>query len=156
MTREILSLKYWYVPLSLIIAFIDIETFFVLDKIVYPGIIAGIVLSLTIWETIDHILGFSLGIGLIGFIAKFSILFLKKEGMGEGDIWIAGLIGIFLGLKLTLSTLLVSSILGIIIGGGLIALGKKKREDYIPFGAYLSVGAFISFIFKSKIDAFFI
>jgi len=143
----------FFFSLLILIAFIDLETFVVLDKVVYPGIAVGICLSIFLWRSYEHILGFIIGAGLIFLVAKLSFFILKMEGMGEGDIWIAGLIGLFLGFKLIISSLLISSIFGLLIGGSLILLGKKKRRDYIPYGTYLAFGALISFIFKAKINA---
>ncbi|MEW6007717.1 MAG: prepilin peptidase [bacterium] len=145
----------FFFSLLILIAFIDLETFLVLDKVVYPGIAVGILLYIFLWRDFDHILGLFLGGSLIFLVAKISPLILKMEGMGSGDIWIAGLIGLFLGFKLIISSLLISSIFAIIIGGGLILTGRKKRRDYIPYGPYLAFGAFISFIFKNRIEAIF-
>lgn len=145
----------FFFSILILIAFIDLETFLVPDDIIYLGIIVGNTLSICLWQPFDHILGFTVGFSFIFFVAKGSKLILKVEGMGDGDIWIAGLIGLFLGFKLVISSLLISSICGVIIGGSLILLGKKGRRDYIPYGPYLAFGAFTSFVFKAKIDTLF-
>lgn len=145
----------FFFSLLILIAFIDLETFLVLDKLVYPGIGFGIILSIFFWTPFEHILGFIVGFFPIFLVAEGSKRIFKVEGMGDGDSWIAGLIGLFLGFKLVISSLLIASIFGVIIGGSLILLGKKKRRDYIPYGPYLAFGAFTSFVFKAKIDAFF-
>lgn len=141
----------FFFSLLILIAFIDLETFLVLDKVIYPGIGIGIILSIFLWRSFDNILGFLFGFFIIFLVAKGSKIFLKVEGMGDGDKWIAGLIGLFLGFKLLVSSLLISSICGITIGGLLILMGKKKRRDYIPYGPYLAFGSLVSFIFKEKI-----
>lgn len=141
----------FFFSLLILIAFIDLETFLVLDRLIYPGIGLGIVLSIFLWKSYDNILSFLLGFSLIFLVGKgFKCLF-KTEGMGDGDRWIVGLIGLFLGIKLLISSLLISSLGGILIGGFFITIGKKKRKDYIPYGPYLAFGAFISFAFKEKI-----
>ncbi len=142
----------FFFSLLILIAFIDLETFLVLDKVIYPGVTMGIILSIFLFDTFDHILGLLVGMGLIFLIVKISPIFLKMEGMGDGDIWIAGFIGVFLGFKLLISSLLISSIFAIAIGGSLVLIGRKKRMDYIPYGPYLAFGAFISFIFKERIE----
>ncbi|MEW6680728.1 MAG: prepilin peptidase, partial [bacterium] len=102
------------------------------------------------------ILGLVFGGGLIFLLAKLSSLILKMEGMGSGDVWIAGLIGLFLGFRLLISSLLISSIFAIIIGGSLILMGRKKRRDYISYGPYLAFGALVSFVFKERISCLFL
>lgn len=146
----------FFFSLLILIAFIDLETFLVLDKVVYPGIAVGILLYIFLWRDLEHIFGLVFGGGLIFLVARLSPLILKMEGMGSGDIWIAGLIGLFLGFRLLISSLLISSIFAIIIGGFLILTGRKKRRDYIPYGPYLAFGAFISFVFKERISCLFL
>ena len=141
----------FFFSLLLVISVIDIETFFVLDKITYPGIIVGAILF---WKSIDHIIGMLLGGGIIFLLVKLSPKLLGKEGMGEGDIEVALLLGIFLGWKLILSTLLISSILGVAIGGGILLL-TKRIGSHIPYVPYLAAGGFISWVFSQKIEAFF-
>ncbi|MEW6481926.1 MAG: prepilin peptidase [bacterium] len=153
-----LELLIWlfFFSLLILIAFIDLETFFVLDKVVYPGIAVGILLYIFLWRDLEHILGLVFGGGLIFLVAKLSSLILKMEGMGSGDVWIVGLIGLFLGFRLLISSLLISSIFAIIIGGSLILMGRKKRRDYISYGPYLAFGALVSFVFKERISCLFL
>jgi leader peptidase (prepilin peptidase)/N-methyltransferase len=144
----------FFFSLLLLISVIDIETFFVLDRVVYPGIIVGLVLAFLIWKPIEHIIGMFLGGGIIFLLVKVSPKLLGKEGMGEGDVEVALLLGIFLGWKLMLSTLLVSSILGVVIGGGIL-LFTRRIGSHIPYVPYLAAGGFISWVFSGKIETFF-
>ncbi|MBU1262699.1 prepilin peptidase [bacterium] len=144
----------FFFSLLLLISVIDIETFFVLDRVVYPGIIVGVILSFFLWKPIEHIIGMLLGGGIIFLLVKLSPKLLGKKGMGEGDVGVALLLGIFLGWKLMLSTLLISSILGIAIGGTILLL-TKRTGSYIPYVPYLAAGGFISWVLSQKIEAFF-
>lgn len=153
LNRELFIWLFFF-SLLLIISVIDIETFFVLDRVTYPGIIVGAVLSFLVWKPIEHIIGMLLGGGIIFLLVKLSPKLLGKEGMGEGDIEVAMLIGIFLGWKLMLSTLLISSIFGVVIGGGILLL-TRRIGSHIPYVPYLAAGGFISWVFSQRIEAFF-
>ncbi len=64
-----------------------------------------------------------------------------REAMGLGDVkFIAG-IGAFLGWKAVLFTIAAASMVGSVVGLGLLLLGPRARSLRIPFGPYLSVGA---------------
>ena len=64
-----------------------------------------------------------------------------REAMGFGDVkFIAG-IGAFLGWKAVFFTIAAASMVGAVVGVGVLLLGPKARSLKIPFGPYLSVGA---------------
>lgn len=73
-----------------------------------------------------------------------------QEAMGFGDVKFMGAIGAFLGWKAVLFTIMLSSMLGSVIGILLILFGKREWSSRIPFGPYISVGAVI-FIFGGRI-----
>jgi leader peptidase (prepilin peptidase) / N-methyltransferase len=67
--------------------------------------------------------------------------------IGGGDLRLAFVMGIVLGLKLSVVALFISYILGSIISIALISLKIKSRKEMIPFGPFLSLGTFIAFFF---------
>jgi leader peptidase (prepilin peptidase)/N-methyltransferase len=71
--------------------------------------------------------------------------------MGGGDIKLLGMVGAFLGWKPALMTIMLGSLLGSAIGVILLATQVIKREDYIPFGPFLVVGALVSLFFGQPI-----
>jgi len=76
---------------------------------------------------------------LVGFLGPLLITYLffqirGQVGLGGGDIKLFGVIGLFLGWQGIIQTLLYSSVLGIVVAGALIALGKLKRQDPFAFG----------------------
>ncbi|GAB6182092.1 A24 family peptidase [Desulfotomaculum defluvii] len=86
--------------------------------------------------------------GLIGFFAA-GLLFLliaivSKGGMGGGDIKLAAVMGLYLGLKSVAIALFLSFLLGGLIGMLLLVTGIKGRKDPVPFGPFLAVGAVLS------------
>ncbi|MEW6087497.1 MAG: prepilin peptidase [bacterium] len=137
----------------LVIGFIDARTTLIPDIITVPGIITGLVLNLvfafidkSFLNFFDAFLGMVLGLGVFGFI-----VFASRGGMGIGDIKLAGLIGVFLGLKNAFLTVLLSFIIGGFIGIILLVFKIKKRRDEIPFGPYLATASVISIFWGETI-----
>ena len=142
----------------IIISGIDFQTFLIPDIIVIPGIILGILFSFIYpkmfgMERINSFLyslkGAACGAAILFFLGFLGKIIAKKEAMGGGDIKLLAMIGSFLGLKSVFITLLFASLIGTLITLILVLMGKKKIEDYIPFGPYLSVGAIVSIFWKS-------
>lgn len=68
---------------------------------------------------------------------------LPREAMGFGDVKFMAAIGAFLGWQATLFSLMVSSIIGSIVGITLIAMGKREWSSRLPYGPYIAVAAVI-------------
>ena len=97
-------------------------------------------LPLTLHESIA---GAFLGYLFLWLIAKSFYLIRKKEGIGEGDFELLAMIGSFLGIQGALQSVYIGSCLGTIIGIASIYLWQGKEETPLPFGLFLSLGAFI-------------
>lgn len=149
-------LFYWYFFSLLIIAtFTDFSHLIIPDVISLPGIFIGLAASFTfpeIMNTSVHLqglirsfAGLLAGGGIIWAIGILGKAIFHKEAMGGGDVKLMAMVGSFLGIKLTLFTIFLGSLLGALAGGILILLHIKTRKDYIPFGPYLALGAVISF-----------
>jgi leader peptidase (prepilin peptidase)/N-methyltransferase len=105
---------------------------------------------------LNSLIGCIVGGGMLYLAAGYSRLVLKKEGMGGGDIKLLGMVGAFLGLKLALMTIVVGSVVGAAVGITLILLRLKTRDDYIPFGPYLALGAMLSVLYGNQLwDRYF-
>jgi leader peptidase (prepilin peptidase) / N-methyltransferase len=65
----------------------------------------------------------------------------KKDAMGLGDVKLLGAVGALLGLPGVVYTILISSIVGTIIGLTMIALGGHQWRSRLPYGPYLAVAA---------------
>lgn len=140
-----------FLSILLVVAFIDSEYSIIPGKLMIFGLAAGIILNIVGYKSngymLDYLYGSLLGGGVIFLIVALT------GGMGGGDIQIMAVAGLFLGLWNTLLTLILSFIIGAGAGITLIILKKKNRRDYIPFGPWISVSAFIALFFgKSIID----
>lgn len=85
---------------------------------------------------VDHILaafGAALFFGII-------VMVTLGRGMGEGDIFLAFLIGMVLGLPGTLVAIFAAFVVGAIVALFLVAFGQKKFGQAVPFGPFLVFG----------------
>ncbi len=128
------------------ITFIDLDFQIIPDELSIGAIIAGLLLSylLPIGFT-GSVIGLLVGGGLF-----FTLATLYPGGMGGGDIKLIAAIGAFTGWKLTLFTIIVSSLLGSIIGIVAMAMLGKSRKDRIPFGPFLALGAIIAILWGEQ------
>jgi leader peptidase (prepilin peptidase) / N-methyltransferase len=141
--------------------FSDIEERILPDEFTYGGIVLGLLFSVLVpfretfsavflpphWNRVWHSVGESVlgallptlllwGLGALYFKIR------KKEGLGLGDVKMVAMIGAFLGIQGAVSTVMIGSILGSVIGLIYIYGTKKDPGSYeLPFGAFLGTGA---------------
>lgn len=136
----------------IVIALIDYDTTDVYSVTTIPGIVIGTIF--VIYETIKVSNGVenfikTLFIGCLGALICAAIIggiCYFTGGMGEGDIEIAVLGGIFIGWELSIFMILISFIIGGFIGGILILSKKRKKTDYIPFGPSIAISIYLVII----------
>jgi leader peptidase (prepilin peptidase)/N-methyltransferase len=128
---------------ALIVLFaVDLEHHLLPNVITLPGILVGFVLSFVAepgW--LASLLGAMLGAGLLFGVAEAYYRIRHEEGLGMGDVKMLGMIGAFLGWKLTIVTVMMASFTGSIVGLGLIATGRGNLKYALPFGTFLALGA---------------
>lgn len=141
--------------LLIVIGFIDYETKYVYNSTIMFGIAIGIVF-LIIQSSLKHeLLWDNINGALIGFSIIYLIVIITKS-MGEGDIWIATLCGLFLGVKGVLVTIIISIVIGGITGIFIITFKLKSKKSKIAFGPYLAMGAIVSSIMCNEIINWYI
>ena len=84
------------------------------------------------------------GGGLLYAIAEAYYRIRHEEGLGMGDVKMLAMIGAFIGWQLTLLTLVVASLVGSVVGMGLIATGRGSMKYALPFGTFLALGAAVA------------
>lgn len=126
-----------------VVTFIDWDHQIIPNRITLPGIVVGLVSAATVLtgSFVDAVIGAALGGGVLYAVAVASEWVLKKEGMGLGDVKLLAMIGAFLGWKAVLVTVFVGALGGSLVGLALMALKLKRRDDPIPFGPFLAMGA---------------
>ncbi len=121
---------------------IDLEHHLLPDAVTLPGIVAGLACSLVLPPGIaDALLGALLGGGVLWLIGEAYFRYSGQEGMGGGDVKMLAMIGAFLGWKLMLVTLVLSSVAGSVIGVAVIAMKRGGLKYALPYGTFLALGA---------------
>ena len=101
---------------------------------------------------------------LLGAIAGYVSLWLVwwlfkqitgKEGMGRGDFKLLAALGAWVGLNGVLPIILISSLVGAVVGSAWLAMRSRDRATPIPFGPYLAIAGWIVFFWGQQIvDAY--
>src|SRR5450759_3261758 len=125
---------------------IDFDTQLLPDDITLPLLWAGLLLNL--FGVFTNLPSAVLG-SLIGYLALWSVYWLfkfttGKEGMGYGDFKLLAALGAWLGWQMLPLIILLSSLVGAVVGITLIVALKHGRNIPIPFGPYLAGGGLIA------------
>lgn len=145
---------YWLALFGLILGtFVDFEHMIIPDRVTKGGMVLGVVLSPLVpamhgqteaWPALRaSLLGLAAGFGLLYAVAEIGRFAFKKDAMGFGDVKLLGALGAFFGWQAVLFIIFVSSVLGSLVGVGLIVTKNFKWQSRIPFGPYLSLAAVI-------------
>jgi len=147
-----------------IISYIDFDRFLIPSSITATGYIFALLTALIPGQVdiITSVLGLVISAGFMYVFSDFFFIIFKKEGFGGGDISLLGMIGAFIGWKFALFSLFTGAFLGIIFSLLLLIFKKEKdnidfwrdgipRWKKIPFGPFISIGAFLIIIIKSII-----
>ncbi len=103
----------------------------------------------------------SLQASVIGAMAGYTILWTVfqtfklitgKEGMGFGDFKLLAALGAWMGWSMLPQIILVSSVVGAIIGSIMLVAGKTRRQQPIPFGPYLAIAGWIALLWGQDIN----
>lgn len=134
---------------------IDIDTQFLPDDITLPLLWLGLIansfglftnLSSALWGAVA------------GYISLWSVyklfkLLTGKEGMGYGDFKLLAALGAWMGWQMLPQIILLSSLVGAVIGVGIILLRGHDKNIPIPYGPYLAIAGWIAFIWGDTINS---
>ncbi len=142
----------------LVVTAIDLVHYIIPNVITLPGIVLGLVSSATVLPVgiLNAGLGMVVGGGLLWVLAWLSPYVFGKEGMGGGDIKLLAMIGAFLGWKPTLLTIMIGALVGSVVGVALIALKVMRRDQYLPFGPFLALGALVALFFHQDLIGWYV
>ena len=126
---------------------IDFETKLLPDDITLPILWLGLIANM--YDTFTDLQSAVIG-AVLGYLALWTVyqgfrVITGKEGMGFGDFKLLALLGAWLGWQALTFIILMSSIIGTLVGVILILLGRD-RNDAIPFGPYLAGAGWISLL----------
>lgn len=127
------------------------------NVIIYPSMMTFLLLRLwhhplPLWH---YLAGFLLGGGLLYMVSVVAIR-MGREAMGGGDIKLMALLGLVFGMQGIGLTLFFSSLLGCLIGAGLMLIGRIGRKTPIPYGPFIAVGGVIAYLYGDKIMVWYL
>ena len=142
------------------LTFIDFDTQLLPDSITLPLLWAGLLANLAGWGP-----GVSLRDALIGAVAGYLVLWAVywafklirgKEGMGYGDFKLLAALGAWLGWQMVPAIVLLASLVGAVIGIGLVVFKGRDHQIPLAFGPYLAIaGAIALFVGKPLVALYF-
>ncbi len=139
----------------IVIAGIDFSYQIIPDIISIPGILMGLIFHLIKGGIVFGLVGMVFGGGLIFLIRVVGGWAYKKEVMGLGDVYLAAMIGSFVGFPLIIGSIFIGALVGALLGVIYIISTHQSRESPIPFGPFLGIGGMAVIIFEPQIYKFF-
>ena len=142
------------------ITMIDYDHQLIPDSTVLPLVWIGLILSL--WYPLpgsgtlfiapeDAIVGAVAGYLSLWTVYQLFKLATGKEGMGYGDFKLLAALGAWLGWAALPMIILMSAVVGAVVGIGLIVLRGRDRQIPIPFGPYLAAAGWITMLWGQQI-----
>lgn len=132
---------------------IDFDTQLLPDSITLPLLWLG--LAFNLWGVYADLPAAVVG-AMAGYLALWSVFWLfklatGKEGMGYGDFKLLAALGAWLGWQMLPAIILLSSVVGAIVGISLIVVARHGRNIPIPFGPYLAAAGVIALFWGNAI-----
>jgi len=149
----------WMFVFALVaLTFIDFDTQLLPDDITLPLLWLGLLFNLIGgFATIPSaVVGAMAGYLILWSIYWVFKLVTGKEGMGYGDFKLLAAIGAWFGWQLLPAVILLSSLVGAIIGLALILWKGKGRNTAIPFGPFLALGGIAALFFGQQLSRFYL
>jgi leader peptidase (prepilin peptidase) / N-methyltransferase len=140
------------------LTFIDFDTQLLPDDITLPLLWLGLIFNFNggFTDLKSAVLG-----AIFGYLILWSVywafkLATGKEGMGYGDFKLLAAIGAWFGWQMLPAVILLSSVVGAVIGIGLIVFKGKGRGTAIPFGPFLALGGIAALFFGAQLMHFYL
>jgi leader peptidase (prepilin peptidase)/N-methyltransferase len=151
-----LALVFTWVLIAL--TFIDADTTLLPDSLTLPLLWLGLLVNVNgIFAPLqDAVIGAAAGYLILWSIYWLFKLVTGKEGMGYGDFKLLAALGAWMGWKMLLPIVLISSVVGAVVGVVLMILARRGRDIPIPFGPYLAAAGFITLLVGQPLAARFL
>ncbi len=137
---------------------IDFDTQLLPDDLTLPLLWAGLLINLngTFATLPNAVIGAAAGYLSLWLVYWLFKLATGKEGMGYGDFKLLAAIGAWLGWQLLPLVILLSSLVGAVVGIALIVLARHGRNVPIPFGPYLATAGVIALFWGEQINQLYL
>lgn len=144
--------------LLIAMTFIDIDKMLLPDQLTLPLLWLGLLLSTNniFVSAADAIIGAAAGyLSLWSLYWAFKLL-TGKEGMGYGDFKLLAALGALVGWQYLPIVILLSSLVGAVVGISMILLKGKDKSQPIPFGPYLAIAGWLTLLYGQQITHFYL
>lgn len=140
------------------LTFIDLDHQLLPDKITLPLVWLGLFVNLfgLFTDIYSSVIGAIAGYLTLWSVYQLFKLITGKEGMGYGDFKLLAALGAWMGWQSLPMIVLLSSLVGAIVGITLILLRHHQRDVPIPFGPYLAAAGWIAFIWGESINRLYL
>ena len=145
-----LSLVYILITIS----FIDLEHMIIPDSLVLAAALLGLmalILNILPISWPDSAYGALLYGGVMAGVGYVGKLVYKMDALGGGDVKLAGVLGLYLGWKMSMISLLLAFLVAalfVVVG---LAVGRLSRKQLIPFGPFLAMGAIMTLFWGEQL-----
>lgn len=152
----VFSITYLWALIAL--TFIDADTTLLPDDITLPLLWMGLLVN--VGGVFTDIGSATLG-AAGGYLILWSVywvfkLLTGKEGMGYGDFKLLAAIGAWLGWQLLPLVILLSAVVGTVVGVAGIVLKGRDKGAKLPFGPYLAAAGFIALVWGQQLNAWYL
>ena len=140
------------------LSFIDFDTTYLPDAITLPLLWCGLLFNLadTYADLSSAVIGAMAGYLTLWFVYWGFKLLTSKEGMCYGDFKLLAALGAWMCWQMLPLIILLSSVVGAIVGGLLIVLAKRGREIPIPFGPYLATAGIVAIFWGERLTQYYL
>jgi leader peptidase (prepilin peptidase)/N-methyltransferase len=137
----------------LALTLIDLDTKMLPDSLTLPLLWAGLLVNVPGWfaPLSASVLGAAAGYLTLWSIYHLYKLVTGQEGMGAGDFKLLAALGAWVGWQLLPVVILLSAVVGSIVGGTLILFFGRSAKTQIPFGPYLAGAGFIALLWGDRL-----
>jgi leader peptidase (prepilin peptidase)/N-methyltransferase len=147
-----LVFTYFLIAMTLI----DYDTKTLPDDLTYPLLWLGLLINLngTIVPLRDAVIG-----AMAGYVSLWAVYWLfklvtGKEGMGYGDFKLLAALGAWMGWAMLPTIIILSSVVGALVGVSLIVFARRDRNNPIPFGPYLAAAGMIALLYGTPLTRY--
>jgi len=143
------------------LTFIDFDTQLLPDNITLPLAWAGLIAHVAGLAPADTSLRDAVIGAVAGYLALWSVYWIfklvrGKEGMGYGDFKLLAALGAWLGWQMLPLIVLLSSVIGALIGIGLVVFKGRDHQIPLAFGPYLAIAGAIALFFGKPLMALYL
>jgi len=133
---------------------IDLDEQLLPDQLTLPLVWLGLLLNIDglFTDLVSAVIGAAAGYLCLWFVFQVFRMLTGREGMGYGDFKLLAVFGAFLGWQMLPLIVLLSSLIGAIVGITLIVARGRDRQIPIPFGPYLAGAGFLALLWGEQIN----